>query len=163
MNDQSLSQPLFGGSNTPSNTEILFLKYQPQTQATQTTFNFILAFVAKKSGLCQEAVQSATDVLSEHLTDEEFKDIKDFMDFQKKEEIDDMLGTCLSSEVFDMRLEQETVYDATDIILEYLKDEDLKDFEKKEEIEDVLGTCLSSEEFNELVDLGKKITDYYMM
>lgn len=85
------------------------------------------------------------------------------MDFQKKEEINDMLGTYLSLEVFDMRLEQETVYDATDIILEYLKDEDLEDFEKKEEIEGVLGTCLSSEEFNELVDLGKKITDYYTM
>jgi hypothetical protein len=151
MDDQSLSQPLFGGSNTPSNTETLFLKYQPHTQATKTTFNFILAFVAKKLGLRQQAIQNATDILSEYLTDEEFKDIENLIDFQKKEEINDI------------RLEQETIYDATDIILEYLKDEDLKDFKKKEEIEDVLGTCLSLEEFNELVDLGKKITDYYVM
>lgn len=159
MDNQSLSRPLFGGSNTPSNTETLFLKYRPQTQATQTTFNFILAFVAKKLGLSQEAVQSATDVLSEYLTDKEFKDIKDLMDFQKKEEIDDMLGTYLSSKESDVRLEQGAVYSATDVVLECLKDEDLKDFEKKEEIEDVLGKGLSSEEFNELVDLGKKITD----
>lgn len=159
MNDQSLSQPLFGGSNILSNTETLFLKYQPQTQATQTTFNFILAFVAKKLGLCEEAAPSALDVLSEYLTDEELKDIElkdieDLLDFQKKEEIDDMRLE---------HLEQEAVYGATDIILEFLKDEDLNDFERKEEIEYVLGTCLSSEEFNELVDLGKNITDYDVM
>ena len=49
---------------------------------------------------------------------------------------------------------------ATDSILEYLKDGDLKDFDKKKEIDDILGITLSSKEFNQLVNLGKKITDY---
>ncbi|THX86959.1 Sec63-domain-containing protein [Aureobasidium pullulans] len=49
---------------------------------------------------------------------------------------------------------------ATDSILEYLKDQDLKDFDKKREIDDIVGVNLSSKEFNELVNLGKKITDY---
>ncbi|KAK0838657.1 Pre-mRNA-splicing helicase BRR2 [Friedmanniomyces endolithicus] len=49
---------------------------------------------------------------------------------------------------------------ATDSILEYLKDESLKDFDKKKEIDDILGITLSSKEFNQLVNLGKKISDY---
>ncbi|KAG9880357.1 Sec63-domain-containing protein, partial [Aureobasidium melanogenum] len=49
---------------------------------------------------------------------------------------------------------------ATDSILEYLKDQDLKDFDKKREIDDIIGVSLSSKEYNELVNLGKKITDY---
>ena len=54
----------------------------------------------------------------------------------------------------------EVVTSAADAALEYLKDEDMKDFDKKKEIDDLLGTPLSSKEFNELVNLGKKITDY---
>jgi pre-mRNA-splicing helicase BRR2 len=49
---------------------------------------------------------------------------------------------------------------ATDSVLEYLKDENLKDFDKKKEIDDILGITLSSKEFNQLVNLGKKVTDY---
>ena len=49
---------------------------------------------------------------------------------------------------------------ATDSILEFLKDEDMKDFDKKKEIDDILGITTSSKEFNQLVNLGKKITDY---
>ncbi|KAK3054468.1 Pre-mRNA-splicing helicase BRR2 [Extremus antarcticus] len=49
---------------------------------------------------------------------------------------------------------------ATDSVLEYMKDESLKDFDKKKEIDDILGITLSSKEFNQLVNLGKKITDY---
>ncbi|KAJ9624830.1 Pre-mRNA-splicing helicase BRR2 [Taxawa tesnikishii (nom. ined.)] len=52
------------------------------------------------------------------------------------------------------------VASATDSILEYLKDQDLKDFDKKREIDDILGEAMTSKEFNELVNLGKKITDY---
>jgi pre-mRNA-splicing helicase BRR2 len=48
---------------------------------------------------------------------------------------------------------------AADAVLEYLKDDYLKDFDKKKEIDDILGT-MGSKEFNELVNLGKKITDY---
>jgi len=49
---------------------------------------------------------------------------------------------------------------ATDSILEYLKDPDMKDFDRKREVDDILGVSTSSKEFNELVNLGKKITDY---
>ncbi|KAL1311701.1 hypothetical protein AAFC00_001803 [Neodothiora populina] len=49
---------------------------------------------------------------------------------------------------------------ATDSILEYLKDPALKDFDRKREIDDIVGASLTSKEFNELVNLGKKITDY---
>ncbi|KAF2835475.1 pre-mRNA-splicing factor brr2 [Patellaria atrata CBS 101060] len=49
---------------------------------------------------------------------------------------------------------------AADAALEYLKDDNLKDFDRKKEIDDILGSSMSSKEFNELVNLGKKITDY---
>ncbi|TPX14240.1 uncharacterized protein E0L32_000634 [Thyridium curvatum] len=54
----------------------------------------------------------------------------------------------------------EVVRSAADAALEYLKDDDLKDFDKKKEIDDILGVSMSPKEFNELVNLGKKITDY---
>ncbi|MCJ1272521.1 DEIH-box ATPase [Puttea exsequens] len=54
----------------------------------------------------------------------------------------------------------EVVRSAADALLEFLKDEDMKDFDKKKEIDDLLGTTMGSKEFNELVNLGKKITDY---
>ncbi|KAJ9669172.1 Pre-mRNA-splicing helicase BRR2 [Coniosporium apollinis] len=49
---------------------------------------------------------------------------------------------------------------AADMILEYLKNDDMKDYDKKKEIDDILGTTMGSKEYNELVNLGKKITDY---
>jgi pre-mRNA-splicing helicase BRR2 len=49
---------------------------------------------------------------------------------------------------------------ATDSILEFLKTDSIKDYDKKKEIDDILGIQLSSQEFNQLVNLGKKITDY---
>jgi pre-mRNA-splicing helicase BRR2 len=49
---------------------------------------------------------------------------------------------------------------AADAVLEYLKDEELRDFDKKKEVDDILGISMGSKEFNELVNLGKKITDY---
>ena len=55
---------------------------------------------------------------------------------------------------------QEVVRSAADAILEYLKDDSMKDYDKKKEIDDLVGTSMSSKEFNELVNLGKKITDY---
>ena len=54
----------------------------------------------------------------------------------------------------------EVVRSAADAILETLKDENMKDFDKKKEIDDLLGLTMGSKEFNELVNLGKKITDY---
>ncbi|KAH7368969.1 pre-mRNA-splicing factor brr2 [Plectosphaerella cucumerina] len=55
---------------------------------------------------------------------------------------------------------QSAVLSAADVVLEFLKDDDLKDSEKKKEVDDMLGVALSPKEFNELVNLGKKITDY---
>ncbi|KAH0437006.1 pre-mRNA splicing helicase [Colletotrichum camelliae] len=55
---------------------------------------------------------------------------------------------------------QSTVLSAADVVLEYLKDDDLKDTERKNEVDDILGVSMSPKEFNELVNLGKKITDY---
>src|ERR1700760_3160372 len=52
------------------------------------------------------------------------------------------------------------VRSAADAVLEYLKDGEMKDFDKKKEIDDILGVTMGSKEFNELVNLGKKITDY---
>ncbi|KAB8077842.1 Sec63 Brl domain-containing protein [Aspergillus leporis] len=54
----------------------------------------------------------------------------------------------------------EVVRSAADAVLEYLKDEEMKDFDKKKEIDDLLGSSMSPKEFNEIVNLGKKITDY---
>lgn len=54
----------------------------------------------------------------------------------------------------------EVVRSAADAILEILKDDNMKDFDKKKEIDDLLGTTMGAKEFNELVNLGKKITDY---
>ena len=54
----------------------------------------------------------------------------------------------------------EVVRSAADAVLEFLKDENMKDFDKKKDIDDLLATSMSAKEFNELVNLGKKITDY---
>ncbi|KAK8049157.1 hypothetical protein PG994_010887 [Apiospora phragmitis] len=54
----------------------------------------------------------------------------------------------------------EIVLSAADAVLEYLKDEDMKDFDKKKEVDDLLGATLNPKQFNEVVNLGKKITDY---
>ncbi|PWN50035.1 Sec63-domain-containing protein [Violaceomyces palustris] len=52
------------------------------------------------------------------------------------------------------------VRSAADTVLEILKDENLKDLDKKRECEDIVGS-LSSETFGQLVNLSKKITDYF--
>ena len=54
----------------------------------------------------------------------------------------------------------EVVRSAADAVLETLKDPEMKDFDKKKEIDDLLGSSMGPKEFNELVNLGKKITDY---
>lgn len=57
---------------------------------------------------------------------------------------------------------QDVIRSATDIVLEFLKDEEelKKDLDKKREIEGVLGATLDAQTFTELISLGKKITDY---
>ena len=70
----------------------------------------------------------------------------------------DLILTTTANNLGDVS--HEVVRSAADAILEYLKDENLKDFDKKRDIDDLLGVTMGSKEFNELVNLGKKITDY---
>jgi len=70
----------------------------------------------------------------------------------------DLIVTTTANNLGDVS--HEVVRSAADAILEYLKDENLKDFDKKRDIDDLLGVTMGSKEFNELVNLGKKITDY---
>ena len=70
----------------------------------------------------------------------------------------DLILTTTASNLGDVP--HEVVRSAADAVLELLKDENLKDYDKKKEIDDLLGLSMGSKEFNELVNLGKKITDY---
>jgi len=70
----------------------------------------------------------------------------------------DLILTTVANNLGDVS--HEIVRSAADAVLEYLKDEDMKDFDKKKEIDELLGTTTSPKQFNELVNLGKKITDY---
>ncbi|KFY53380.1 hypothetical protein V496_07642 [Pseudogymnoascus sp. VKM F-4515 (FW-2607)] len=70
----------------------------------------------------------------------------------------DLIITTVASNLGDVP--HEVVRSAADAVLEYLKDDDMKDFDKKKEVDDLLGTTMNPKQFNELVNLGKKITDY---
>ena len=70
----------------------------------------------------------------------------------------DLIVTTVANNLGDVP--HETVRSAADVVLEFLKDDDMKDFDKKKEIDEVLGISMSPKQFNELVNLGKKITDY---
>ena len=70
----------------------------------------------------------------------------------------DLLLTVTATALGDVP--QEMVRSAADMVLEYLKDDSLKDLDKKKDIDDIVGTSMTPKQFNELVNLGKKITDY---
>lgn len=70
----------------------------------------------------------------------------------------DLILTTVANNLGDVS--HEIVRSAADAVLEFLKDDDMKDFDKKKEVDDLLGASLSPKQFNELVNLGKKITDY---
>lgn len=70
----------------------------------------------------------------------------------------DLILTTTANNLGDVS--HEIVRSAADAILELLKDENMKDYDKKKEIDDLIGITMGSKEFNELVNLGKKITDY---
>lgn len=70
----------------------------------------------------------------------------------------DLLLTVTANALGDVP--QEVVMSAADAILEFLKDESLKDADKKKEIDDLIGEPMTPKQFNELVNLGKKFTDY---
>ncbi|XWW92957.1 hypothetical protein V2A60_000885 [Cordyceps javanica] len=70
----------------------------------------------------------------------------------------DLILTLVATTLGDVP--HEVVQSAADAVLEYLKDDDLKDLDRKKEIDDILGATLNPKQFNELINLGKKITDY---
>ncbi|KAJ2905059.1 Pre-mRNA-splicing factor brr2 [Zalerion maritima] len=70
----------------------------------------------------------------------------------------DLILTLVAANLGDVS--HDVVRSAADAALEYLKDDEMKDFDKKKEIDDLIGTSLTPKQFNELVNLGKKITDY---
>ncbi|KAM0514636.1 hypothetical protein ACHAPE_006632 [Trichoderma viride] len=70
----------------------------------------------------------------------------------------DLILTLVANNLGDVP--HDVVRSAADAALEYLKDDDMKDLDKKKEIDDILGSTLSPKQFNELINLGKKITDY---
>ncbi|KAL8642146.1 MAG: hypothetical protein Q9228_001138 [Teloschistes exilis] len=70
----------------------------------------------------------------------------------------DLILTTTANKLGDVP--HEVVRSAADAVLELLKDENMKDLERKKEIDDLLGISMGSKAFNELINLGKKITDY---
>lgn len=114
MDDQSLPRPLLGGGGNVSGAEALFegLRYRPRTLATRVTLHYIHIIVVKNLGYVpKEVVLSAADAVLEYLKDEDLKD------FDKKMEIDDLLGVSLSPEEFNELVnlgERITDYDAED-------------------------------------------------
>ncbi|KAF2118345.1 pre-mRNA splicing helicase-like protein [Lophiotrema nucula] len=70
----------------------------------------------------------------------------------------ELITTIVAKNLGDV--DEATTRSAADVVLEWLKDENKKDLDKKKEIDELLGNTTGSKEFNELVSLGKKITDY---
>lgn len=70
----------------------------------------------------------------------------------------DLILTMTANQLGDVP--HEVIRSAADAVLELLKDENMKDSDKKRDIDDLLGSSMSPKEFNDLVNLGKKITDY---
>lgn len=70
----------------------------------------------------------------------------------------DLILTLTANQLGDVP--HDVVRSAADAALEILKDDSMKDYDKKKEIDDLVGTSMSSRQFNELMNLGKKITDY---
>ncbi|RYP56558.1 hypothetical protein DL771_011877 [Monosporascus sp. 5C6A] len=88
------------------------LRYRPRTPATRATYDLILHIVANNLGdVPQEVVLSAADAVLEYLKDEDMKD------FDKKKEVDDLLGATLDPKEFNSLVnlgKKITDYDAQD-------------------------------------------------
>ncbi|EGV61861.1 Sec63-domain-containing protein [Yamadazyma tenuis ATCC 10573] len=54
----------------------------------------------------------------------------------------------------------DTIVSATDVILEILKNDEMSVTDKRQEIDSLLDTKVTDVELNDLINLGKKITDY---
>ncbi|KAL9125726.1 MAG: hypothetical protein Q9217_005118 [Psora testacea] len=71
------------------------LKYRPRTPATRQIYDLILTTTANNLGdVPHEVVRSAADAVLEYLKDEDMKD------FDKKKEVDDLLGVTMSPKEF---------------------------------------------------------------
>ncbi|KAI8916143.1 Sec63 Brl domain-containing protein [Gorgonomyces haynaldii] len=71
------------------------LNYRPRTKETRTTYELILAFLSRYLGdVQQDVLASATDLVIEILKDESKKD------FDRKREIEDVLGAVVAQEQF---------------------------------------------------------------
>ncbi|CAK7215283.1 Pre-mRNA-splicing helicase BRR2 [Sporothrix curviconia] len=125
------------------------LRYRPRTSATRATFELILSLVARTLGdVSHEIVRSAADAVLEYLKDDDLKD------FDKKKEVDDILGESLSAKEFNelVNLSKKiTDYDAQgdddedDAKMADADDEDIDerqgvavDFEEEDEDEDAI-------------------------
>jgi len=83
------------GAPIQAELEIEGLNYLPRTSATRATFELITTIVAQKLGEVPDvALRSAADAVLEFLKDEELKD------FDKKAEIEDILGVTLTPKEF---------------------------------------------------------------
>jgi pre-mRNA-splicing helicase BRR2 len=116
------------------------LKYRPRSQATQETYGLMSMIVANNLGDVPSAVvRSAADAVLEYLKDGEMKD------FDKKKEIDDLLGTTSAKEFNElMNLSKKiTDYEAQD------EDEEMGDGGDEDEIDDRQGVAVVFEDEDE--------------
>ncbi|KAL9632039.1 MAG: hypothetical protein Q9164_005558, partial [Protoblastenia rupestris] len=90
------------------------LKYRPRTPATRQTYDLILTTTANNLGdVPHEVVRSAADAILEYLKDENMKD------FDKKKEVDDLLGVTMSSKEFN------ELFNLSKKITDYDQDDDV--------------------------------------
>ncbi|KAI5308987.1 DEIH-box ATPase, partial [Ascosphaera atra] len=129
------------------------LKYRPRTPATRATYDLILTMVANQLGdVPHEVVRSAADAVLEYLKDDNMKD------FDKKKEIDDLLGSSMSPKEFNelMNLSKKiTDYDAQD------EDENMEEEGAEEaELDEKQGVAVVFDENEEEEDnLRQEVAD----
>ena len=135
--DRRKGKPDYGrGGGILSGNEALIegIRYRPRTQPTRDAFNVILRIVADNLGdVPHEVVRSAADAALEYLKDDDLKD------FDKKKEIDDILGVSLGPKQFNelVNLGKKIVdYDAQD------DDDEMQDAGQDEELDDRQGIAV---------------------
>ncbi|KAI5292967.1 DEIH-box ATPase, partial [Ascosphaera acerosa] len=93
--DQLASRGAGAGILSAADALIEGLRYRPRTAVTRATYDLILTMVANELGdVPHTVVRSAADAVLEYLKDDSLKD------FDKKKEIDDLLGSSMSPKQF---------------------------------------------------------------